>query len=67
MVRTPQQRFAAVLDLYEFAKQQMRSNLRRRYPSATEEALDERMREWALRRPGAPYGDAVGRVTRLKQ
>lgn len=49
-------------DLYELAEAMMRQNLRRRDPSATEEEIEEGIREWLRKRPGAEHGDAEGRV-----
>jgi hypothetical protein len=57
---TPAERFRAVLDLYEFAIQQMRMNLRRRHPDANEAEIERRLAQWAISRPGAEHGDAVG-------
>jgi hypothetical protein len=43
----------------------MRQNLRRRNPSASEEEIEDGVREWLRKRPGAELGDGVGRVIRL--
>jgi hypothetical protein len=42
----------------------MRQNLRRRNPEASEEEIEEGIREWLGRRPGAEHGDGVGRPGR---
>jgi hypothetical protein len=52
-------------DLAETAVQMMRQNLRRRDPSATEDEIEQGVREWLRRRPGAEIGDGVGRAVRL--
>lgn len=57
----PTERFAMVLELHEFAVEQMRSNLRRRMPGASPEQLEEALAEWSMHRPGAEHGDSVGR------
>jgi Rv0078B-related antitoxin len=54
---TPAQRFAIVLELHEFAVEQMRANLRRRMPGASSEELEEALAEWSMHRPGAEHGD----------
>jgi len=48
-------------DLYQTAEQLMRQNLRRRNPAASEDEIEEGIREWLRRRPGAEHGDGVGR------
>lgn len=48
-------------DLYEAAEEMMRQNLRRRNPEASEEEIEEGIREWLRHRPGAEHGDGVGR------
>jgi hypothetical protein len=58
----PAERFAAILDLYEFAVEQMRANLRRRHPELDEAARDRMLAEWLLDRPCAPEGDSAGRL-----
>lgn len=56
------ERMSIAFDLYEVSEQIMRQNLRRRDPSATEEEIEEGIREWLRKRPGAEHGDGVGRV-----
>ena len=51
------------LDLFEAGEAMMRQNLRRRFPSASTEEIEERLAAWLSERPGAEYGDAVGRPT----
>lgn len=55
------ERMQAAFDLYDIAEAMMRQNLRRRDPSATEEEIEQGIREWLRRRPGAEHGDAQGR------
>ncbi len=57
------ERLRLALDLFEAGESVMRQNLRRRFPSATPEEIEERLDAWLSERPGAEYGDAVGRPT----
>jgi hypothetical protein len=52
------------LDMYEFGEQMQRARLRREMRYATDEEIEQQVRAWRLRRPGAPVGDAVGRPSR---
>jgi hypothetical protein len=49
------------LDMYEFGERMQRARLRRERPDATEGEITAAIQEWLLERPGAPFGDAVGR------
>lgn len=62
-IRDPEvlQRMELAFDLYEAAEEIMRQNLRRRNPEASEEEIEEGIREWLGRRPGAEHGDGEGR------
>jgi len=62
-IRDPEvlKRMELAFDLYEAAEEIMRQNLRRRNPGASEEEIEEGIREWLRRRPGAELGDAEGR------
>lgn len=62
-IRDPEvlRRMELAFDLYEAAEAIMRQNLRRRNPQASEEEIEEGIREWLARRPGAEHGDGVGR------
>lgn len=62
-IRDPEvlQRMELAFDLYEAAEEIMRQNLRRRNPEASEEEIEEGIREWLRRRPGAEHGDGEGR------
>jgi len=55
------ERMRIALDLYELGEAIERQNLRRQFSDATEEESEARVFEWLCRRPGAEYGDAVGR------
>ena len=54
--------FRTTLDLFQTGIDVMRQNLRRRHPDASDEDVDELVREWLLERPGAESGDCPGRV-----
>lgn len=58
-------RMAIAFDLYWTAEEMMRQNLRRRNPSASDEEIEQGIRKWLRKRPGAEHGDGVGRVIRL--
>ena len=53
--------FRATLDLFQTGVDVMRQNLCRRYPEASDEEIDRRLRVWLLERPGAESGDSPGR------
>ena len=57
-------RMEMAFDLYEMAEEMMRQNLRRRNPEASEREIEQGIREWLHRRPGAEHGDGVGRPGR---
>lgn len=61
------ERFQATLDLFEAGEQMMRQNLRRRYPEAGDEEIEQRLLEWFLHRPGAEHGDCEGRPIDLEK
>jgi hypothetical protein len=54
------ERFALALDLYETGEAMLRQRLRRESPSATDAELEQAIRSWLSRRPGAESGDAEG-------
>lgn len=56
-------RIRAVFDMYEFGEQMYRAKLRRERPGATKEEIEALVRTWRTNRPGAPMGDAVGRLS----
>jgi hypothetical protein len=55
------ERFQATLDLFEMGLGLMRQNLRRGHPDSTDVDVDLRLRDWLQQRPGAHWGDCVGR------
>lgn len=54
-------RLRLALDMYEVGEQMQRQRLRRQHPDLTDAEIEAKVREWRLRRPGAEFGDAVGR------
>jgi hypothetical protein len=50
-----------VCELLEFAQDIRAERHRRENPHATEAEVAAVVRAWMMDRPGAPYGDAVGR------
>ena len=53
--------FRTTLDLFKTGVDLMSQNLRRKHPQANEDAIDRRLRQWLLERPGAELGDSAGR------
>jgi hypothetical protein len=49
------------LDLFETGLELMRQNLRRRHPDATPNEIERLLADWLRDRPGAKFGDCVGR------
>jgi signal transduction histidine kinase len=54
-------RLRAALEMFETGLQMMRQNLRRNHPSLSDAEIEERVTAWLRERPGAEFGDAVGR------
>jgi hypothetical protein len=67
-IRDPKvlERMRIALDLYQVAEDIQRQNLRRRNPDATEEEIEQGIREWLAHRPGAEHGDGVGQPRKKK-
>ena len=63
--RTAQDEAAArlriALDLFETGVEMMRQKLRRDHPDLADHEIQARVRAWLQERPGAKFGDAVGR------
>ncbi len=53
--------FRTTLDLFEAGLALMRQNLRRAHADATDNDIDQRLREWLRLRPGAEEDDSPGR------
>ncbi len=57
--------FQATLDLFQTGMDLMRRNLRRRFPDASDEAIEQRLGQWLRDRPGdAASSDRSGSQTR---
>jgi hypothetical protein len=54
-------RFRMTLDLFETGVEMMRQKLRRDHPGLTDHEVEARLGCWLRERPGAEFGDAVGR------
>jgi hypothetical protein len=54
-------RLRAALEMFETGVQMMRQNLRRDYPTLSDAEIEARVTAWLRERPGAEFGDAVGR------
>lgn len=52
-------------DMFETGVAIMRQNLRRRFPEASDQAIDNALAAWLHNRPGAEHGDAPGRLRDL--
>lgn len=51
-----------VFDLFEVATGMVAARYRREHPDASQEEVDAAVAAWVSSRPGAPDGDAPGRV-----
>jgi hypothetical protein len=49
--------FQTTLHLFDFGVELMRQNLKRAYPTDTDEEIDDRLDTWLQERPGAEAGD----------
>ena len=49
------------LDLFDLGVQMYRQRMRREHPQYNEEAIEAEVQAWLLRRPGAEFGDSLGR------
>ena len=54
-------RLRMALDLFETGVEMMRQKLRRDHPDLTDDEVEARLGAWLRERPGAEFGDAVGR------
>lgn len=49
-------RMETAFDLYDLAEEMMRQNLRRRFPTGTDEEIEARLTRWLQKRPyGGPF------------
>jgi Rv0078B-related antitoxin len=60
-MRSAADAFRTTLDLFETGLDLMRQNLRRNYPDASEEEIEQLLNQWLHDRPGAEFGDCPGR------
>ena len=61
LASTVQQRMRMTIELFETAQQIMRQNLRRRFPALGAAEIEQKLIEWRHHRPGAEFGDGVGK------
>ena len=59
--------FRTTLDLFETGVAMKRQSLRRSYPHAGDEEIEQRLQQWLLDRPGAEHGDCPGRRVDLSE
>ena len=64
---TPAARLRVALELFDTGVELMRQRLRRERPEATEDEVSHALTEWLHQRPGAEYGDTVGRPRPLPE
>lgn len=55
------ERLHLALELFAAGEAMMRQNLRRRFPAASAEEIEDRLVAWLSERPGAESGDGAGR------
>jgi hypothetical protein len=63
--RPGDERLRATVELFDLGVGLMRENLRRQFPDACDDDIEQRLRHWLHERPGAEQGDAVGRAVCL--
>jgi len=61
---TAGERIEAALELFDLSVDLLRTRLRREQPALPDEEIEEAVRSWLHRRPGAPDGDSAGRPRR---
>ena len=54
-------RLRAAVEMFETGVEMMRQNLRRNHPVLTDREIEDRLVAWLAERPGAEFGDAIGR------
>ena len=54
-------RLRMALEMFEPGVEMMRQKLRRDHPDLADHEIEARVRAWLQERPGAEFGDAVGR------
>lgn len=55
-------RLREALELYDLGLTMKRQSLRRAFTAASDAEIDDRLRDWRLRREDAPDGDGEGRL-----
>lgn len=57
----PPSGLAVALELFELGRALRGQRHRREFPNATESEVEVVVHAWEVDRPGAPFGDAIGR------
>ena len=57
--------FEMIAELQRLAERAFIYKLRRKHPNVTAQEIGEELRKWYKDRPGAEFGDGVGRVRNL--
>jgi hypothetical protein len=60
--RTPAEKFAGAMDLFDLGCELHRAKLRGEHPGRSAEEIERLLDAWLQERPGAEHGDAAGRV-----
>lgn len=58
---TPAEKLQITIELAEVGYEMMRERLRREHPDEDDDAIQRRLTAWLHERPGAEFGDCVGR------
>lgn len=61
------ERVRVALELTQLAEQMLRQRCRRTRPELDDEAIEREVDAWYMKRPGAEYGDALGRAIDVRE
>jgi hypothetical protein len=61
------EKLLAALEMFSLGESMMRQKLRRTFPNASEDEIEEKVQAWLAERPGAEYGDAPGKPRPVRQ
>lgn len=59
------EKLRTALEMFGLGESIMRQKLRGAYPGASAAEIEEKLREWLAKRPGAEHGDAPGRPRKV--
>ncbi len=57
---SPVERFRQAIEMVDSGHEMMRLNLKREFPTESDEQIDARLLAWLHERPGAEHGDGEG-------